>query len=111
MSTQLIQTEHPHIVQAPGVEGGRPHIRNTGLSVALIARFYRMGVSPDELLIAYPQLTPAALFDALSYYHDHKDDIDRALDEVSTLEQVQERYGFVLGPKGKVSFTDQNRDR
>ena len=86
-----IATEHPHIVQRDGALGRRPHIRGTGLSVDLIARFYKMGATPDELLTMYPQLTPAALDDALSYYHDHQGEIDRALEETGSLGKVKAR--------------------
>jgi uncharacterized protein (DUF433 family) len=91
-------------VQVAGVRGGRPVIRGTGLTVDLIARFFRMGASPDERLATYPQLTPAALYDALSYYHDHREDIDRQIDEVGTISDVLARYGITLGEKGRVVF-------
>jgi uncharacterized protein (DUF433 family) len=109
MAVREVATEHPYIVQRSGIEGSRPYVRGTGLSVALVARFYRMGVTPDELLDSYPHLTPAALYDALSYYHDHQAEIDRQLDEVGTLERVQEKYGFSIGEKGKVIFTERHR--
>jgi uncharacterized protein (DUF433 family) len=109
MAVREIATEHPHIVQQPGADDFRPYVRGTGLSVELVARFYRMGVSPDELLDSYPHLTPAALYDALSYYHDHQAEIDQQLDEVGTLERVQERYGFRIGEQGKVILNDRQR--
>ena len=98
-------TEHPHIVQTEGVEGGRPRVRGTGLTVELLARFYKMGVSCDELLLMYPQLMPAALYDALSYYHDHHPEIERAISQESDLDQVKLKYGFEIGDKGRVIFT------
>jgi|SRR5581483_3187970 uncharacterized protein (DUF433 family) len=105
-----IATEHPHIVRIAGVHGGRPSIRHTGLSVELIVRFYRMGATPEELLSTYPQLTPAALYDALSYYHDHAAEIDQALQESGSLEQIKAKYGFSIGEKGKVIFTTRPGD-
>jgi uncharacterized protein (DUF433 family) len=104
-----IATEHPHIVRIDGIEGGRPHVRGTGLSVELIARFYKMGATSHELLGTYPQLTPAALYDALSYYHDHQTEIDRALVETNSLERVKAKYGFTIGDKGQVIFGEQRR--
>jgi uncharacterized protein (DUF433 family) len=101
---QEIATEHPHVVQVAGSRGGRPIVRGTGLTVELLARFHRMGASPDELIATYPQLTPAALYDALSYYHDHRDQIDRAIDEAGDLQQIMTRYGFTIGEKGRVIF-------
>jgi hypothetical protein len=77
--------------------------------VELVARYYRMGVDADELLCAYPQLTPAGLFDALSYYHDHKQEIDRAVDETSTLAQIKAKFGVEVGEQGEVTFLKQRR--
>ena len=91
-------------MRVPGVEGGRPHVRGTGLSVELLAGFYRLGATPDELLLAYPQLPAAALYDALSYYHDHQPEIDAALDERGSLARLQTRYGFSVGDRGRVIF-------
>jgi uncharacterized protein (DUF433 family) len=95
-------TEHPHVVRIPGVEGGRPHVRGTGLSVELLAGFYRQGATPDELLLAYPQLPAAGLYDALSYYHDHRPELDAALDERGSLVRLRSRYGFSVGERGRI---------
>jgi uncharacterized protein (DUF433 family) len=34
------------------------------------------GLSPDELLTYYPHVGLAAIYDALSYYYDHRTEID-----------------------------------
>jgi len=36
-------------------------------------------MSIEEILEGYPSLTPAQLFDALSYYFGHKEEIDLQL--------------------------------
>ena len=82
--------------------GGRPHVRGTGLSVELLAGFYRLGATPDELLLAYPQLSAAGLYDALSYYHDHRLELDAVLDEHGSLERLRSRYGFSVGERGRI---------
>ena len=85
--TATIKTEHPHIVRVPGVAGGRPVITGTRISVEFIAR--------------YPHLSPAAVYDAISYYFDHQDEIDREIEE-STLEAVAERYELEIRADGRV---------
>ncbi len=102
LAGEAAPTEHPHIVRVPGIEGGRPHVRGTGLSVELLAGFYRLGATPDELLLAYPQLSAAGLYDALSYYHDHRPELDAALDERGGLERLRARYGFSVGERGRI---------
>ena len=53
-----------------------------------------------------PHLGAAAIYDAISYYLDHKDEIDQLIDD-STPEALQERYGFTVGEKGRLVFGDR----
>jgi uncharacterized protein (DUF433 family) len=91
-------------VQVSGVRGGRAHVRGTGLTVALIARFHQMGASPEELLAAYPQLSAGGLYDALSYYHDHRAEIDAELASEGDLQDLQRRFGVTFADGGRVVF-------
>ena len=102
MATEL-KTEHPHIVMVPGVLGGEPVITGTRIGVAFIARLLQAGEEPSEIIAAYPHLAPAAVYDAISYYLDHREEID-ALIADSTLEAIAERYGFHLAERGRVEF-------
>ena len=43
----------------------------------------RLGLSPEELVKEFSNLTLAQIYDVLSYYYDHKVEVDRELDEVS----------------------------
>src|SRR3990170_6608205 len=71
-----VRTEHPHVVVSRGAGGDRATVRGTSLSVALVAALFNSGETPAGLLAMYPNLTPAALYDAISYYFDHKARID-----------------------------------
>lgn len=99
--TVPVRTEHPHIVRVPGVAGGEPVIAGTRIGVALIARLLRAGTEPWEIIATYPHLAPAAVYDAVSYYLDHQEEIDRQIDE-ATLETLAERYGFTIGADGRI---------
>ena len=81
------RTEHPHIVVAGGPGGNQAVVKGTRLSVALIAALFNRGESPAGLLSMYPNLAPGALYDALSYYFDHKGDMDRDI-EAADLDQL-----------------------
>ena len=76
-----IKTEHPYVVKIEGVRGGRAVIRGTRIPVWLIVALWKEGSSPEEILEHYPQLSPAQLFDALSYYYDHPEEIEAQLKE------------------------------
>jgi uncharacterized protein (DUF433 family) len=74
-----IRTEHPHIVKAPGVCGGAPTIRGTRVPVWVLAGYAHQGRSAVELQQFYPHLSLAQIYDALSYWHDHPDEIEAEL--------------------------------
>ncbi|MCS7179298.1 MAG: DUF433 domain-containing protein [Anaerolineae bacterium] len=96
-------TEHPYIVRVAGVVGGEPVIRGTRVPVRAIALHYKAGETIDEILEAYPHLPPAAVVDAISYYLDHQEEIERLIEE-NQPERVFEEYGMKVGPKGQRIF-------
>jgi hypothetical protein len=52
-------------------------------------------MTTDEILGAYPKITLADIHAALAYYHDHRDEIDR---------QMQEEREFVEALKAKTGL-------
>ena len=76
MASLRVQTEHPHIVLIEGVCGGRPIIAGTRISVRTIVERVRLGDSFEQIVENYPPLTLAQVYDALSYYHEHKSEIE-----------------------------------
>jgi uncharacterized protein (DUF433 family) len=73
------ETGHSHIAIKRGVCGGKPVIRGTRVSVASIAAFYLMGFGPEEIQRELPHLTLAQVYDAIAYFLDHRDEINRDL--------------------------------
>ena len=92
---------HPHITRTPGVCGGRPIVRGTRVSVQIIVGYYKLGMSVDEILAGLPHLTPAQVFDALSYYHDHQAEIEADI-AAAEPEVLLARYGLRLEPDGRI---------
>ena len=72
----VIQTEHPYIVKEEGILSGEPIIKDTRTSVRAIVENWRLGYLPEEIPFHLPHLTLAQVFDALSYYQDHKEEIN-----------------------------------
>jgi uncharacterized protein (DUF433 family) len=70
-----IATEHCYIVPDEGILGGEPIIKQTRTPVRAIVELWRLGVSPEEIPTQLPHLTLAQVFDALSYFSDHQDEI------------------------------------
>lgn len=73
------KTEHRHIEKDPAKYEGKAVIKGTRIPVASIVNHYRSGMSAEEILEGYPSISPAQLFDALSYYFDNKEEIDAEL--------------------------------
>jgi uncharacterized protein (DUF433 family) len=70
-------TEHPHIEQQANVLSGEPVIKGTRTPVRAIVEHWKFGDPPDEIARKLPHLRLAQIFDALSYYDDHRDEIER----------------------------------
>jgi len=102
MATE-VRTEHPHIVRTEGIAGGQPVIAGARISVAFIARLLQAGDTAEDIIASYPHLAPAAVYDAISYYLDHRDEIDRYIADHSP-EKLAEDLGFTVTEKGKVVF-------
>ncbi len=74
-----IHTPYPHIVKAAGVCGGESIIEGTRIAVwHVVGYYYKVGMSVEEILADWDYLSPAQVFSALAYYHDNKDEIERA---------------------------------
>jgi uncharacterized protein (DUF433 family) len=68
--------EKSHIESRPEVCGGRPCIAGTRIRVQDIYVCHELqGMSPDQIVVAYPKLTLADVHAALAYYFDHSDQI------------------------------------
>jgi uncharacterized protein (DUF433 family)/antitoxin (DNA-binding transcriptional repressor) of toxin-antitoxin stability system len=85
-----------YVTQSPGICGGRPIIRGTRIPVRAIVGYHKLGLSADEILAGLPHLTPAQVYEALSYYYDHAAEIEQEIQE-ERLERLIERYGFPTG--------------
>jgi uncharacterized protein (DUF433 family) len=75
----IVRTDHPHVVKVEGVASGEPTIVGTRIMVRTIIEQYQLGNSVEEILWDFPNLTSAQIHDALSYYHDHKKEVDDLL--------------------------------
>lgn len=83
----MAKVMHPHITSDPAVCGGSPCLAGTRISVRVIVIYVlRHGISPEELLTYYPHVSLAAIYDALSYYYDNREEIERDIAANDALE-------------------------
>lgn len=75
-------TIHPIelIVSDPAIRGGKPVIAGRAVAIAdLVAGHIYRGETPEELAINYA-LDLAQVYAALSYYYQHKEEMDEAFE-------------------------------
>ncbi len=78
--TQLPPADRVRIVSTPGTCGGRPRIDGHRITVENVAIWHeRLGMSPDEIVSAYPSITLSDVHAALAYYYEHREQIDAAI--------------------------------
>jgi len=75
-----VKTTHPHIEKREGYRGGRAIVRGTNFPVSSVVTYVlKHGMLPEELVRTFPHLSLAQVHDALSYYYDSPDEIDREI--------------------------------
>ena len=94
-------TASSYITRSPEVYGGQPVIAGTRTLVKSIVGYYKMGLSVEEILEGLPHLSPAQVFAALSYYHDHQAETEHDIED-SLVETLIARYGLKALPDGRL---------
>lgn len=89
---------HPYVERRPGVQGGRPVIRNSRFPVSSIVQHYRRGLSVENILQEFPDLCPAEVHDALSYYYDHRAELDQEIAALLDLNRIMRQYPPTVHP-------------
>ena len=75
-------TNHPFIVKNKDVCNGSPVIEGSRTRVIDIAIEYEMlGHSPDEIISSHPHLNLSQVHDALSYYYENRNELDRKIEQ------------------------------
>lgn len=69
------------IVKTPGTCGGEARIAGTRIKVRHVYTWVeRQGMTPAEVVAAYPHLSKAAVHAALAYYWSHQDEIHKDME-------------------------------
>lgn len=69
-------TAHPYVTTDPRILSGEPIIVGTRTPVRAIVELWRLGLAPEDVPQRLPHVRLAQVFDALSYYCDHQDEIN-----------------------------------
>lgn len=74
-------TEFRYIVKDQEILSGEPIIAGTRTPVRAIVESWRLGLSPEEIVIHMPHLTLSQIFEALGYYSDHQEEISSYIEK------------------------------
>src|SRR5438105_1067242 len=77
MTMRMRPTEYPHILW--NEDKGVACVAGTRLKVSDVVAHYLAGEPVESIVENFPPHTPAEIFSALAYYHDHIDDVDREM--------------------------------
>jgi type III restriction enzyme len=70
-----------HISKQPGICGGRSVILGTRMPVWSIIKWYKLGMSVEDIIREFPQLTPSQVHAAFSYYYDNQAEVEKDIIE------------------------------
>lgn len=90
----VTQTEHPHIVRAAH-RRGEPIIAATGITVRAVVELMQIYNDAGRVQEALPDLSLAEIYDALAFYHDHREEID------TWIERNAEKAHWLMLGRGK----------
>ncbi len=102
MATDIstLKVEYGHVVHTPETMGGQARIDGHRIRVRDVAYARDLdGLSPEEIVTqVYPSLTLAEVYAALSYYEDHREEMQRDADyERRFVEQFQREHPELIG--------------
>ena len=104
---QQLAPKHAYIEVVEKITGSQAMIKGTRVPVSIIIGYLRMGETPQSLVEnVLPHLTLAQVYDALSYYHDHQDEIEQEMIE-NTEEYGRAYLREHLGEEGYLRVTGQ----
>lgn len=86
--------DYPFIEKKSGVCGGSPVIQGTRTRVIDIAIEYEtLGYSPDEIIDNHPHLNLSQIHEALSYYYQHRDELDKKMvEDQKFIERIKKSF-------------------
>lgn len=104
---QQLAPKHAYIEVVEKIAGPQAIIKDTRIPVSIIIGYLRAGETPESLVEnILPHLTLAQVYDALSYYYDHQDEVEREMIE-NTEEYGRNYLHKHLGNEGYLHVTGQ----
>ena len=79
---QQLAPDHAYVEVVEKITGSQAMLEGTRVPISIVIGYLRMGETPESLVEnILPHLTLAQVYDALSYYYDHQDQIEQEMAE------------------------------
>ncbi len=79
----FVKVLHPYVTVNKKMGYETAIITGTRTRIVTIAAYYKLGLSPEELAREFPHLSLSQIHDALSYYYEHQEKIDKEIESES----------------------------
>jgi uncharacterized protein (DUF433 family) len=99
----LQEVVHPYIAQERGAGGTRTVIRGTHTPIRTVVGYFKLGYSVEDILEGLPHLTPAQVYDTLSYYYDHQHEVEDELAASQDIKALLEQRNLTVDQYGRIS--------
>jgi uncharacterized protein (DUF433 family) len=80
VENSTVSLDHPYVESVADVLGGEPVLKGTRTPVRAIVERWKFGENIEEIARSLPHLRLAQVFDALGYYDDHREEIEKYIE-------------------------------
>lgn len=80
VEVERLALDHLYVESIADVLGGEPVVKGTRTPVRAIVERWKFGESVDEIARNLPHLRLAHIFDALGYYDDHREEVEKYIE-------------------------------
>ena len=87
------KTEYPHIVRRIGAGGDTAVLAGTNIGVWFIVRQLRTNDTPEDIVASLPHVTLAGVHAAMTYYYDHRAEIDPIIEHGDRMAALHDGEG------------------
>ena len=98
---KTLAPKHAYVEVIARAGGDQAVIKGTRIAISMIIGYLNLGETPESLVTeVMPHLNLAQIYDAISYYHNHKEEIDEELAKNNDVGYWREYLQDALGEKG-----------
>ncbi len=103
----MISTPHTELVPIKLHENGVIRVGGTRVTLDTIVNAFNRGMSAEEIVIAYPAVSLADVYDVIAYYLRHQNEVDQYIREreeraEAVRREVEARHPDMIGIRARL---------